>query len=140
MTRKRTSIVVARNKRGTVIVIVAALALAASAAIAQVWTHQQAIAYGYEITRETKRHARLLEQNRRLRIELAVLKDPARISKLARQRFGLADPEPEQIHRLRLKSLHRDRAHAEIDDHHGATAPFRRRQPKRRRASFGVAR
>lgn len=77
-----------------------ALLLATAAAIAQVWTHQRAIDYSYRISKAAKRRTELLEQNRRLRVELALLKDPARIAREAARRSGMRPPEPEQVRRL----------------------------------------
>jgi cell division protein FtsL len=99
--RGRTRIRVPSSRGGALALIVIGLLIAVSAAIAQVWTQQQVIEHGYKISEQTRRRARLLEINRRLRIELAVLKDPERIARLAKQRLGMRAPEPEQIRRLR---------------------------------------
>ncbi|MCC6746669.1 MAG: cell division protein FtsL [Deltaproteobacteria bacterium] len=77
------------------------LVVGTGASVAQVWTNLRAIELGYKISEATRRHGQLVETNRRLRIEIAVLKDPARIARLAGEELGLRPPEPEQIRRLR---------------------------------------
>ena len=76
-------------------------AVVTGAAIAQVWTHLQVIQYGYKISASSKQRAKLLETNRRLHIEVALLKNPARVAKLAAH-YGLRPAEPEQLRRVRL--------------------------------------
>lgn len=72
-----------------------------AAAISQVWTRLQVIQYGYKISEASKERSKLREKNRRLRVEIAVLKNPARIAQIASEQFGLQQPLPKQIHRLR---------------------------------------
>ncbi len=100
--RRRYRIVLNPSSRKTVAIMVAGLLIAASAAIAQVWTHFQVIHYGYKISKASQQQNKLRQQNRQLRIELALLKSPARVSRIARKQLGLAPPEPDQVRRLRL--------------------------------------
>lgn len=65
-----------------------------------VWSRVVTVRLGYEISRASDAHHRLLEENRGLRIESAALKAPDRLEKLARETYGLAPPRPEQIIRL----------------------------------------
>ena len=126
--RGRRRLSISPGKRAGVILMLLALVIAASAAIAQVWTHLRAIEYGYKISKATRVRDGLLERNRRLRVELQLLKNPTRIAKIAREELGLQPPEPEQIRRLRSRALTPERSER----------PSRRAQPapvgSRRRA------
>jgi cell division protein FtsL len=84
-----------------VALLLSATAVASSAAICQVWTRLRAIDYGYKISRASREQATLLDANRRLRLEVAVLTNPARIARVATEELGLRAPTPEQIRRLR---------------------------------------
>ncbi|MCA9667297.1 MAG: cell division protein FtsL [Myxococcales bacterium] len=96
---KRVTPLFVPKRRGVVVLLLLSLFIGAGAAVAQVWTNLRAIELGYEISKLTKKRRSLLEANRRLRIEVALLKSPARIGRLARE-IGLREPEPEQIRRL----------------------------------------
>ena len=61
------------------------------------WSRLQCIQTGYEISNETGKHKELIAIQKNLKIELARLKSPKRISKIARERLGMAPPSPEQI-------------------------------------------
>jgi cell division protein FtsL len=65
-----------------------------------VWTRVVTVRLGYEISRASDDHHRLLEENRGLRIESAALKAPARLQEIAVQGRRLVPPRPEQIIRL----------------------------------------
>jgi cell division protein FtsL len=89
------------RRRGIVALLLVALVMATAAAISQVWTRLKAIEYGYKISEASKEHARLQQINRRLRVEVALLKSPARITRIATEELGMHPPRPEQIRRLR---------------------------------------
>ena len=78
------------------------MALFVGAAISQVWTRMRAIQYGYKISEASKRKQKLLEINRRLRVEAALLKSPARVARIAADELGMHHPQPDQIRKLRL--------------------------------------
>jgi len=63
------------------------------------WQHFSAIEYGYRIESQKSERDRLVELNRRLKLEEASLRDPGRIDVLARQ-MGLEAPQPGQMVRL----------------------------------------
>lgn len=63
------------------------------------WQHFSAIEYGYRIEAQKSERDRLVEVNRRLKLEEASLRDPGRIDALARQ-MGLEAPQPGQVVRL----------------------------------------
>ena len=49
---------------------------------------------GYEMGTATREHRQLWEDNRRLRVERSLLRDPARIERLARDKLGMQHPDP----------------------------------------------
>ncbi len=61
------------------------------------WSRLQCIQAGYGISNETGKHKELIAIQKNLKIELARLKSPKRISKIARERLDMAPPSPEQI-------------------------------------------
>jgi len=89
------------TSRSLIALLLVAAAIAASAAICQVWTRLRAIECGYKISKASQEHIKLLEGNRRLRLELALLKNPARIARLATEQ-GLQHPRADQVRRLRM--------------------------------------
>lgn len=61
------------------------------------WCRVQCIQMGYDISEEVEEQRSLTSLHQNLKIELARLKSPARIEKIARQRLGLLAPSEEQI-------------------------------------------
>jgi len=71
-----------------------------AAAIFYVWTQVAAVRMGYALSEAAAEHERLVERNRGLRIEVATLKDTARLQTLAETKYKLARPTPAQIFRI----------------------------------------
>lgn len=92
------------SRRGMVIALVVAAVLITAGAASHVWSRLKVIEYGYQISKASRRQTELLEVNRRLRIEVALLKNPDRVARIAAQELGMQHPQPEQIRRLRLGS------------------------------------
>jgi cell division protein FtsL len=67
------------------------------AALFYVWTNVTMVRLGYELSEAAKIHQELLEQNRGLRVEVAALKAPDRLARLAKLHHGLAPPATEQV-------------------------------------------
>lgn len=61
------------------------------------WCRVQYIQMGYDISEGVEEQRSLTSLHQNLKIELARLKSPARIEKIARQRLGLLAPSEEQI-------------------------------------------
>ncbi|MBT3311402.1 MAG: hypothetical protein HN737_01295 [Desulfobacterales bacterium] len=61
------------------------------------WCRVQYVRVGYEISQEAERRERITTLQKNLRIELARLKSPDRISKIAKEELGLIIPDPDQI-------------------------------------------
>lgn len=94
------------KQRELVVLLFVCFFVITSAAIAHVWTHLRAIEYGYKISLATQKNSQLMELNRRLRMEIALLKNPQRVSLIAKEQLGLSPPDPDQIQRLpRIQTL-----------------------------------
>jgi len=61
------------------------------------WCRVQYIEAGYDISRETRRHQDLITLQNNLKIELASLKTPERITEIAKNQLGLIMPTKEHI-------------------------------------------
>jgi len=62
-----------------------------------VWSNHEKTQIGYDIAELKKEEMRLLEINRKLRLEIALLKSPANLEAHAVKRLGLRQPKPDQI-------------------------------------------
>jgi cell division protein FtsL len=71
-----------------------------SAALFYVWAEITTVRIGYLLSHASDSHRALLEVNRGLRIEVAALRAPERLEKLAIERFNLEPPRTEQVIRL----------------------------------------
>jgi cell division protein FtsL len=60
------------------------------------WCRVNCIDVGYEISRETNKQQELIALQNNLKIELASLKSPERISKIAKDQLGLKAPTKSQ--------------------------------------------
>jgi cell division protein FtsL len=60
------------------------------------WCREQNRIINSDIIKQTQIAKRLLDMQDKLKIELAVLKSPRRIAKIARDRLGLITPTPDQ--------------------------------------------
>jgi cell division protein FtsL len=60
------------------------------------WCRVNYIDVGYEISKETKKQNELIALQNNLKIELASLKSPERISKIAKDQLGLNTPTKSQ--------------------------------------------
>jgi len=66
-----------------------------------VWCHVSVTKINYQIAEELERRDRLLEDARRLKVEIATLKSPQRIETIARQELGMNYPGNAQVVFLR---------------------------------------
>lgn len=60
------------------------------------WCRVQCIRVGYEISGAVADHKKELAIRNNLKIELARLKSPQRVARIAREQLGLITPKPEQ--------------------------------------------
>lgn len=61
------------------------------------WCRIQCVKTGYEISKETDKNLKLITLQRNLKIEIAHLKSPLRIAKIATKQLGLIMPKPGQV-------------------------------------------
>jgi len=62
-----------------------------------VWSRVEVLQAGYRIHNKLNQYEALQEEYRILRLELATRKTPQNLVPLAKQRFGLQQPSPQQI-------------------------------------------
>lgn len=65
-----------------------------TAALAHVWVRLQVVRLGYNLSRETEREKSLQQIHRKLQVEKALLRNPERLERLARERLRLTMPNP----------------------------------------------
>ena len=65
--------------------------------IGYVWSNFERTQIGYDLSQLKKEEMRLEEINQKLKLELATLKSPRNLERLAIQELGLSPPKPEQI-------------------------------------------
>jgi len=76
--------------------IFAAFVLMAVALI-YVWSHTHMTELEYEIAAEISTKEKLLEEQRRLKVEMATLKSPQRIEAIAKDKLKMSYPNQDQI-------------------------------------------
>jgi cell division protein FtsL len=96
---KEESLLARLNAKNLDFVLVALLIflLVTSIFVFHVWSRLYVFRTGYEIYQQEKTKQELLEENRILTMEVASLKSPARIERIARDDLGLRSPRPEQV-------------------------------------------
>lgn len=67
-----------------------------------VWQQVEYIRYGYQVEQLRAERSRLIEWNRKLKLERATLLNLKRIEKVASGRLGLVPPSPENTVKIRL--------------------------------------
>jgi len=88
--------------RRRVKVLVGAITLVVAGALVHTWIRLRALDLGYAIAEESRRLDDLVKVERRLRVEVAFLKAPARIE-LEAQRLGMRVPDASVVRRVRLR-------------------------------------
>src|SRR5574341_1344447 len=65
--------------------------------LVHVWLRLQVVRMGYVLSTTSKLQARLEQESRELKVELATMTSPDRLEELARRRLGLVAPEKGQV-------------------------------------------
>ena len=88
-----------KNVRSTRIVIIWFIIMAVFIAelLIYTWSRVQCVNAGYEISNENNKNRKLITLQNNLKVELARLKSPERLAKIAKNQLGLKTPTPEQI-------------------------------------------
>jgi cell division protein FtsL len=66
-------------------------------AIIYVWSHNRMTTLEYSVAAEVNRQEQLMEEQRRLRVEIATLKSPRRIASIAADKLHMVYPAQNQI-------------------------------------------
>lgn len=82
------------------------LGAVASLLMFHVWNQYRIMKIGYQIAEVTTEHRKLLEQNKKLAIEAAVVGRTERLSSVARERYGLEPVGPHQVRILNPTDEH----------------------------------
>jgi cell division protein FtsL len=67
------------------------------ASLFYVWSRVQVIQLGYEISSALKEEKKLVDANRRLKLEIATLKSYSRIEKIAVEELKMSKPDAAQV-------------------------------------------
>ncbi len=86
-----------RRNRKLVVLGLTLLCLFIAELLVYTWARVQCTRTGYEISSLTREQQRLNELQTNLRVELARLKAPQRITKIAQEKLGLTLPTPRQM-------------------------------------------
>ncbi len=79
-----------------ILLVVVLLLVLMGSGISHVWSNFEATQKGYDISQLKNEEMRLMDVNRKLRLELAILKSPQKLETLA-AKLGLRQPSPDQI-------------------------------------------
>ena len=96
MSRRGKRVALHAPSPGPLVTVLCLAAPVVAAALFYTWTRVTAVRLGYALSRETATQRRLLTQQDALRLDVAALKSPNRLAKLASDR-GLAPPTPDRI-------------------------------------------
>jgi cell division protein FtsL len=83
--------------RKQIFLIIIMLFLFMGSSIGYVWSTFESTQIGYDLSQLQKEEMRLRETNRKLLLEIAVLKSPQNLVTIATQKLGLGQPTPKQI-------------------------------------------
>lgn len=97
-----------------ILLLVALVAIPSSILLGHLHTRYEISQAGYDIAKVTRTHRKLMEENKKLSIEAAVLGRTERMSDMARERFGLAPTKPEQVYILSLDAPAKSPQHAQL--------------------------
>ena len=73
------------------------LAFVAILSLGAIWCRVQVVQLGYDLNHLRQTQNNLLEEERKLRVELLTLKAPQRIERVALEKLKMQSPTPEQI-------------------------------------------
>jgi cell division protein FtsL len=83
--------------RNLIFVVLAVALVLIGCSLFYVWFHHQVTSLGYETSEAAREEQALVQENKRLRLELASLKAPGRIERMAQHELGLVAPQKEQL-------------------------------------------
>lgn len=80
--------------------VVAIVGIPVAILLFHVWNRYQITDLGYEVAAETRTHRQLIEEQRKLSIELTYQGRSDRVQSVAREQFGLEELRPDQVLQL----------------------------------------
>ena len=86
-----------RVTRKQTLLILSLLLLIVVSGIVYVWSNFESTQIGYDLSQLKTMEIKLMEENRKLKLELAVFKSPQNMENIAKQKLGLKQPSREQI-------------------------------------------
>ena len=90
-----------KESNGLVSAVLFSLAILIASFIFYTWSRIEVVKIGYEIFNTNSEMRRLDQENKELILEIATLKSPKRIERIAREELKLLPPKDEQIVILR---------------------------------------
>jgi cell division protein FtsL len=72
--------------------------------LVHVWLRLQLIQVGYDISRQTQLNHDLTELTQRLSLELRTRMDLGTVERIARERLGMKEADPQQLRPIQLES------------------------------------
>lgn len=96
----RTKVSESKND-GLVTAVLFSLVIVIAALIFYTWSRLEVVRLGYEIFNANSEMRRLDQENKEMILEIATLKSPKRIERIAREELNLLPPRDEQIIILR---------------------------------------
>ena len=85
-----------KSKLNMLHIWIAIMSLFIAELLVYTWCRVQFVGIGYEISAGAHRQEELKNLHNSLKVELAVLKSPARIADIAKNQLGLVTPTPQQ--------------------------------------------
>ncbi len=76
------------------------VAFAAILSLVYIWSRVQVVHYGYEINRLKSSQSLLVEQSKKLQVELATLKAPQRMERVAHEKLNMQPPAEFQTQQI----------------------------------------
>jgi cell division protein FtsL len=75
-------------------------------ALFYVWQHVYVVRQGYDLERLRETHAKLVQENKALRLEAGQMRSLRRVEEIARMRLGMVAPKPGQVVLLPESPIH----------------------------------
>lgn len=72
-------------------------------AILYVWSHVRMTELEYQVAKELSIKEKLIDEQRKLKVEQATLRSPQRIEAIAKEKLGMSYPESDQVIVLKLQ-------------------------------------
>lgn len=92
---------VRKRERGSFFMFLLSILILFSVVLFYLWLRLEVVKLGYDISHANIVHLRLIEENKRLKLELSRLKSPERIERIAKEQLGLHYPSGSEVRIVR---------------------------------------